>query len=116
MGLFSSPKHKKENGVAPGVSNGNGAFVASQPVTEAQIKRATRTRKIWCIATAVLLFISVIFLILVEIGNTFDKPVLRNIWFINLNLTDVRIRGSSALNKKLIIYRLSPPPYQIAVS
>ncbi|KAI9727145.1 MAG: hypothetical protein M1828_007346 [Chrysothrix sp. TS-e1954] len=55
----------------------------------ATVKRATRTRRIWSILSSLLLFISLIFIIMVEIGNIKDKPVLRDIWFINLNLSNV---------------------------
>lgn len=54
-----------------------------------QLKRATKTRKTWTIISAFLLFCSVIFTIMVEIGNTSNKPGLTNLYFIRLNLTNV---------------------------
>ncbi len=56
---------------------------------KSQIKRATRTRKIFAILTSVFLFVAVIFVIMVEIGNTSNRSILRNIWFIKLNVTNV---------------------------
>ncbi|KAI9729886.1 MAG: hypothetical protein M1818_008326 [Claussenomyces sp. TS43310] len=53
------------------------------------IKRATRTRKIAIIASMVLFFIAVIFLILVIIGNISDKAVIRDTWFFQLNLSNI---------------------------
>lgn len=35
------------------------------------------------------LFVTVIFLILVEIGNTYDEVVLRDIWFLKLTFADI---------------------------
>ncbi|KAF2117775.1 integral membrane protein-like protein [Lophiotrema nucula] len=54
-----------------------------------QVKRATKTRKIWSLITAFFLFISVIFLILVEIGGTYDKSIIRNWYFIRLDLSHI---------------------------
>lgn len=57
--------------------------------TKAQIKRATRTRKIFAWLSSFFLFCSVIFMIMVEIGNTSNRSVLKNIYFIKLDLTNV---------------------------
>lgn len=39
--------------------------------------------------TSLLLLISVVFLILVELGNTSKNKILNKIYFINLNLSDI---------------------------
>jgi hypothetical protein len=54
-----------------------------------EVKRATHTRRVWSFIAAACLFITVIFLIVVEIGNTHNIPGLRNIWFIRLNLANI---------------------------
>jgi hypothetical protein len=54
-----------------------------------QIKRATRTRYIWALLSSFLLLISVVFLILVEIGNIGDQTVIRDTYFINLDLSNI---------------------------
>lgn len=54
-----------------------------------QIKRATRTRKCWALLTALLLLISLAFLILVEIGSVRVNPILNKIYFIKLDLADI---------------------------
>lgn len=55
-----------------------------------QIKRATRTRLVWAILTSFLLLVSVVFLILVEIGNTQkSQKVLTDIYFIKLDLSNI---------------------------
>ncbi|OCK93943.1 uncharacterized protein K441DRAFT_677805 [Cenococcum geophilum 1.58] len=54
-----------------------------------QIHRATHTRKTFAILTSLFLFISVIFLILVEIGGTYNKSVIRNFYFIKLDLSHI---------------------------
>lgn len=69
--------------------------------TRWQLHRATRTRKIFALLTSFFLFLSVIFLILVEIGNTSIKPVLTSIWFIKLDLSEIvptSIPNSALLN------------------
>lgn len=63
----------------------NDGFDASKE----QIKRATRPRMIWALVTSLLLVISVVFLILVEIGNTSINPTLNKIYFINLDLSNI---------------------------
>ncbi len=57
--------------------------------SKAEVKRATRTRLIWALITSLLLLISVLFLILVELGNTSINKILNNIYFINLNLSNI---------------------------
>lgn len=57
--------------------------------TPAQIKRATRTRWIWALLSALLLLISVIFLILVEVGNIGDRAVSRDTYFISIDLSHI---------------------------
>lgn len=57
--------------------------------SKAQVRRATRARLCWALFTSLLLLISVVFLILVEIGNTSINPRLNKIYFINLNLTNI---------------------------
>ncbi|KAK5138312.1 hypothetical protein LTR08_003373 [Meristemomyces frigidus] len=57
--------------------------------TKAQVKRATRTRLCWALLTSFLLLISVVFIILVEIGSTGAKPVLKDIYFLKLDLTNI---------------------------
>jgi hypothetical protein len=54
-----------------------------------QIKRATRTRLIWALITSLLLLISLVFIILVEIGDTDISPIRNKIHFISLDLSDI---------------------------
>jgi len=57
--------------------------------TKAQIKRATRARLYWSLFAAFCLLVSVVFLILVEIGNTHTDATLNKIYFININLSNI---------------------------
>jgi hypothetical protein len=93
MGIFSSRK--------TGDTTSPDTKFSKSTMDKSAIKRATRTRMIWCIITSLLLLISVIFLILVEIGNTSKSAVLPNIYFIKLNLSHVfptSIPNASLLN------------------
>jgi hypothetical protein len=54
-----------------------------------QLRRATRTRKIYAWLCSFLLLCCVIFLILVELGSTYNRSVLRNWYFIRLDLSHV---------------------------
>ncbi|KAK6005588.1 hypothetical protein QM012_007230 [Aureobasidium pullulans] len=57
--------------------------------TKAQIKRATRTRMTWALISSFLLLITIIFMILVEVGCTGTGSVRTSIYFININLTNI---------------------------
>lgn len=58
-------------------------------LTKKEIARATRARLVWSLLSSLLLLISVVFIILVEIGNIRVNPTLNKIYFINLNLSNI---------------------------
>lgn len=58
-------------------------------MSKTQLKRATRTRKIWSLLSAFFLVLSVIFLILVEVGNTKVGKIRSDIYFIRLDLSQI---------------------------
>lgn len=57
--------------------------------TNAQVRRATRTRLCWSLFASFLLLVSVIFLILVEVGCTSSSSIRSGIYFIDINLSDI---------------------------
>lgn len=57
--------------------------------TKPQLKRATRTRLLWALLTSLLLLISVVFLILVEIGDTSTESIRSGIYFLRLDLANI---------------------------
>ena len=54
-----------------------------------QVKRATRRRKRWALATSFFLFVTFIFLILVNIAGVRNKPVIKNWYFLRLDLSNI---------------------------
>ena len=58
-------------------------------ISNAQVTRATRARMWWALFSAFLLLISVVFLVLVELGDTRVNGVLDGINFIKINVTDI---------------------------
>jgi len=60
-----------------------------EEISKAQLKRATRTRKIFALMTSFFLAISVIFLIIVEVANTSPGKVRSSIYFIRLDLSQI---------------------------
>lgn len=64
-------------------------YVSDYHPSKWQIKRATRPRMSWALLTSLLLLISLVFLILVEIGNIEVNPILNKIYFIRLDLSDI---------------------------
>ncbi|KAJ4401175.1 hypothetical protein N0V85_005587 [Neurospora sp. IMI 360204] len=53
------------------------------------IKRATRLRQFFAYSASFGYLVSWVFLILILVGNTSDKPVLRNVYFYKLDLADI---------------------------
>lgn len=68
---------------------GGGLKRSNTTLSRKQVKRATRTRKIFAVVSSFFFFLSALFLLLVEIGNTYDKPVLRDTWFMKLDLSHI---------------------------
>lgn len=58
-------------------------------LSKEQIKRATRRRKRWALATSFFLFVAFIFLILVNIAGVRNKAVIRNWYFLRLDLSNI---------------------------
>jgi len=58
-------------------------------LTERQIKRATRKRFIFACLCSFFLFITLIFLILVEISGTYNRHLIRDWHFIKIDVSDI---------------------------
>ncbi|QIW98250.1 hypothetical protein AMS68_003768 [Peltaster fructicola] len=72
------------------MATGEKDLVLDSRASPAQVRRATRTRMSWALITSFLLLISVIFLILVEIGDiSASRSALTNIYFIKIDLTNI---------------------------
>jgi hypothetical protein len=101
MAIFGR-KARNQEAVNEPTPRHSGSTLAENGTPEKSIlKRATKTRKIWCGITAFLLLISVVFLILVEIGNTSNRGALKDFYFIKLNVANVfpaSIPNASLLN------------------
>jgi hypothetical protein len=85
MRFFNS--RRRSPSADPG-HNGSSATVVPE-LSKDQVKRATRTRKTWSLLTSFFLFITVIFLILVEIGTTSNTSVINSWYFIKLDLSHI---------------------------
>ncbi|KAI1476814.1 hypothetical protein K445DRAFT_316795 [Daldinia sp. EC12] len=72
-------------------SSHDGQKESPQPSIEdpAVLKRETRARRVFSGISCFCYLMAVIFLILVEIGNTRNSPVIRDIYFFKLDLTDI---------------------------
>jgi len=58
-------------------------------VSRADIKRSTRLRRNFATVASISYLISLVFLILILIGNLYDKPVLRDTYFFKLDLSNI---------------------------
>jgi hypothetical protein len=54
-----------------------------------QIKRATRTRFYWALFSSFCLLVSVVFLILVNVGNTQVGNIVNQIYFLKIDVSDI---------------------------
>lgn len=61
----------------------------NENISEPQLHRQTRTRQIFAYMSSFFLLITVVFMILVEVGNTKVGPVLSSIYFLRLDLSDI---------------------------
>ncbi|KAK3327742.1 SUR7/PalI family-domain-containing protein [Cercophora scortea] len=80
----------------PSTYNGQNANIS-----QAAIKRATRLRRGFAISASCSYLISFVFLILILIGNTYNKPVLNDIYFFKLDLADIiptSVENASLIN------------------
>jgi len=93
FGRSKKSKDSSPDGNRDGSSSTDRTLTAAEEKpapTRTQVKRATRARLIWSLISSFLLLVSIVFLILVEVGNTqTGSKVLNNIYFIKLNLTNI---------------------------
>lgn len=82
--LFSRHRRADDSAISRNTSP-----TAVPELTKEQVKRATRKRKSWALATSFFLFVTFIFLILVNIAGVRNKPVIRNWYFLRLDLSNI---------------------------
>jgi hypothetical protein len=88
MRFFNRRRASDDTVVAP-ASTTAATDVPATELSKKQIKRATRTRKTWALTTSFFLFVALIFLILVEIAGIYNKSIIKNWYFIRLDLSNV---------------------------
>jgi len=94
--MFGRKKNHSEKAAEGSPARNNHSMETDRTLTaedghpsKAQIKRATRTRLCFALFTSFLLLITVVFMILVELGNTSTNSIRTNIYFIRLNLSNI---------------------------
>ena len=80
--MVSLPSFKRNQ-----IANNQAAY--AEALSPAQIKRATRARLSWALLSSFFLLVALVFLILVEVGDTAIGSVVNNIYFLNLNLSNI---------------------------
>lgn len=83
-----SDDHIRDRRSSSRTLHNNDAALPYEP-SKAQIKRATRTRLCWALISAFFLLVTVVFLILVEIGSIRVDPTLTAIYFLRLDLSNI---------------------------
>ncbi|KAK3684905.1 SUR7/PalI family-domain-containing protein [Podospora appendiculata] len=95
-------KEKEERPAAGSLPPSSTTYNAQNAnISQAAIKRATRLRRGFAISASCSYLISFVFLILILIGNTYNKPVLNDIYFFKLNLADIiptSVENASLIN------------------
>jgi hypothetical protein len=89
MRFFNRRRASDDTVVAPASTTAAATDVPATELSKKQIKRATRTRKTWALITSFFLFVALIFLILVEIAGLYNKSIIKNWYFIRLDLSNV---------------------------
>jgi len=89
MGLFGSKKSSDSEKEAINDAHHNPITGVDGVMDKRVMKRATRTRWIWCLITSFFLLCSVVFLILVEVGNTKSTGLVRDWYFLRLDVSNV---------------------------
>ncbi|KAK5628862.1 hypothetical protein RRF57_004577 [Xylaria bambusicola] len=84
MALF-----RKRNKTSNAIENDKEGGSPANAEIKAKFKRETRTRRTTVGIVAFFYLLAIIFLILVEIGNTSDKPVLRDTYTFKLDLSNI---------------------------
>jgi len=88
----STPANNERPTISPRDSDSKVVDTAPTPngsFTATDIKRATRVRKGFAISASVAYLIAWVFLVLIIIGNLYDRPVLRDVYFFKLDLADI---------------------------
>ncbi|KAF1955526.1 hypothetical protein CC80DRAFT_505412 [Byssothecium circinans] len=84
------PSFKRKLGSSSSTSrNTSPTYVTEPSLSKTQIKRATRTRTIFACLCSFFLFITVIFLILVEISGTYNRHLIRDWYFIKVDVSNI---------------------------
>lgn len=88
-GQFSSDLPSSSSKSEKGTGNGTDTDTGRPGVSKADIKRSTRTRRTFVHIASFCYLVSFVFLILVLIGNIYDRPVLRDVYFYKLDLSNI---------------------------
>lgn len=64
-------------------------FYGGHHLSKQQIKRATRVRFGWALFSSFCLLVSVVFLILVNVGNTQVGNIVNDIYFLKIDVSDI---------------------------
>jgi hypothetical protein len=88
MGIFNRRRASDDTAVTS-TAPATASDVPTIELSKQQIKRATRTRKTWALLTSFFLFVALVFLILIEIANTYNKNIINDWYFIRLDLSNV---------------------------
>lgn len=86
MGFFTHRRNANNNNTAAKTSS---SPTLVPELSKQQLKRATRTRKTWALITSFFLFVSVVFLVLVQIGGVRNRSIIRDWYFIRLDLSNI---------------------------
>lgn len=86
MAIFGRRRRASDDTAVEPTEN---TVLPAHELSREQIKRATRTRKTWTLITSFFLFVAVIFLILVNIAGVRNKAVIRDWYFIRLDLSNI---------------------------
>ncbi|KAI3325991.1 SUR7/PalI family-domain-containing protein [Xylariaceae sp. AK1471] len=89
MALGSLPRFRRRQNASNDTETDKESGNSSDAESKARLKRATKTRRNAIVVSSFFYLVAVVFLILVEIGNTRGSKTLETIYFFKLNLANI---------------------------
>jgi len=95
--IYNAVRHSQASTVAPSQHSPTSSTYSDPKLaptyTKADLRADTKHRKRFAIFTAFLFFVTMVFLILVQIGNLSNKHVLGDLYFFKIDVSNIVVTG-----------------------
>ncbi|RYP09669.1 hypothetical protein DL765_008369 [Monosporascus sp. GIB2] len=93
MPANDEPRFRGRPAASPPSTSGGAEAAADKADPQDILKRGTRARRVWITLSCLFYFMAIIFLILVEVGNTGGGPIRDDLYFFKLDLSDIIVKA-----------------------